>query len=270
MSDASGKGSRVRTRWEKVEAARDRELLEWVARFRFVTVAATADRLEVAVVNARKRLQHLEAAGLLASSRQGGSAAIFYIANAGRQLLGLPWRAPPRGELQRDHELAIVEQVTRFERAAAPGVRVMTERECRRAETEGAGRFHVSVRGEGPRGLSERWPDIVIVDAQDRRVAVELEFSVKHTARLARIVDGFLRSREYAQVIYVVNNVPLARRLVGLIDDGTARRSRGATSQMFRSHSTAMSVVPWDGADEATRRGIEAAVAGTRPSARAA
>ncbi|RKQ90472.1 hypothetical protein C8N24_0276 [Solirubrobacter pauli] len=245
-------------------------MLEWVARFRFVTAAATAEQFGVDVVNARRRLKRMEQAKLLGVMRSGGTAPIFYVASAGRQLLGLPWRAAPRGDLQRAHELAIVDQVTRFERHAAEGVRVLTERECRRAEADGAGQFHVTVRGEGPRGLAERWPDIVLVDSQDRRVAVELEFSPKHTARLQRIVEGFLDSREYAQVLYLVDSVPLARRLTRLIDDGTARRSANATNRMFDIRATDVRVLAWHDADQAVTEAIDAERARSRPRERAA
>src|SRR5690242_3668727 len=129
MRSASGGGSvRARTRWENVEAERDREVLEWIVRFRFVTAAAMAERFQVNVVNARRRLKRMTQAKLLGSSSLGGAAPVYYVAHAGRQLLGLPWRSAPRGEIQRAHELAIVEQVTRLERAAAEGVRVLTER----------------------------------------------------------------------------------------------------------------------------------------------
>jgi hypothetical protein len=84
-----------------------------------------------------------------------------------------------------------------------------------------------------------------------------------HRAR-GRIVDGFLDSREYVQVLYMVNSVPLARRLVGLIDDGTMHRS-GHAAKMFNMDPTDMRVLAWQGADEATRVGIEAAIAKVRP-----
>lgn len=270
MSDAIARKSGSRTRREFEQTPIDHAWLAWVARFRFVTVQAAAERFGVDKTSARRRLQRIESRKLLASSTAGGPATIFYVAHAGRQLLGLPSRAAPRGELQRHHELAIVQQVTSFERIAAPGVRVLTERECRRAEAEGAGRFHVQVRGEGPRGLSQRWPDIVLVDAHDRRVAVELEFSVKHTARLERIVEGFLDSRNYEQVLFLVNTLPLARRLTGLIREGTARRASNATNQMFNIRATDTRVLAWEGTDEPTKRAIEAALANAWPRQRAA
>jgi hypothetical protein len=265
----SMEGAGRRTRWEHVEAERDLQLLRWVARFRFVTAAATAERFEVDVVNARRRLRRLEEMRVLGASRADGSAPLFYVARAGRERLGLPQRSAPRGDLQRSHELAIVEQVTRFERRAAAGVRVLTERECRRAEADDGERLHVTVRGDGPRGVSQRWPDIVLLDAEGRRVAVELEFAAKHTARLRRIIAGYQAAREYAQVLYLVDSVPLARRLRGVIADGAARRGANATNSLFQIQTTEIRVLPWQGADEATRGAIEAALATARRSARA-
>jgi hypothetical protein len=271
MSDARRREAiRVRTRHERVEAKRDREVLEWIARFRFVTAAALAEWYGVDVVNARRRVKRLESARLLGSVRSSGTAPIFYLAHAGREQLGLPWRSPPRGELQRAHELAIVEQVTRFERAAAAGVRVLTERECRRAEADGVARFHVAVRGEGPRGLAQRWPDIVLLAADGRKVAVELEFAVKHTARLERILVGYQDCREYEQVLYFVDSVPLARRIAGIATSRGTRLAETRTHKLFSIRSTPVKVLPWLGADPATRGAIETAVAALTSPARTA
>jgi hypothetical protein len=269
MSDARRNGSvRVRTRHEQVEAQRDRVVLEWVARFRFVTAAALAEWSGVDVVNARRRMRRLESARLLGAIRTSGTAPLFFVAHAGRQQLGLPWRSPPRGELQRAHELATVEQVTRFERAVAAGVRVLTERECRRAEADTDVRFHVAVRGEGPRGLAQRWPDIVLLAPDGRKVAVELEFAVKHTARLQRIVTGYQDSRAYEQVLYLVDSVPLARRIAGIAASRETRLAETRTHKLFNLRSTEINVRAWDGTDQATRGAIEAAIAAFGPGAR--
>ena len=56
-----------RAGWEVDEAARDLEVVAWVARFRFVTAELLARRLVVSVQRANARVRRLEHAGLVVS-----------------------------------------------------------------------------------------------------------------------------------------------------------------------------------------------------------
>jgi hypothetical protein len=64
----------------------------------------------------------------------------------GHTLLGLPRRRAPRAELQREHEAAKVWHSTRLE-LEDDARRVLTERECRRAEALKDGRYSVELAG---------------------------------------------------------------------------------------------------------------------------
>jgi hypothetical protein len=145
---------------------------------------------------------------------QTQSRAVFLTAR-GATALGWPRRKPPRAETQRRHELALAMLVARLESdTRSDPLRVLTERECRQAERAGGRRWSVDVVSNG--GRERRWPDLVI-DFGDRRRAVELELSVKHTARLERILAGYHGEGTFEEVLWLVESPPLRRRLERLL-----------------------------------------------------
>lgn len=147
------------------------------------------------------------------------------------------------------HELAIVKRVIAVEAhfaAAGGGGRVMTERDLRRAEAQGEGRFHVEVLD--PRGRRRRrWPDYV-VDVPAGLTAVELEFSSKAAVRLKSIVQGYSRSVQYGFVDFVLLERPedgaLRRRLEAIIGDERALE-RAARLPGLRTEPPRLAIVPW-------------------------
>jgi hypothetical protein len=124
------------------------------------------------------------------------------------------------------HELAVIKRVIAIERHFAlhgpAGARVLTERDMRRAErADDSGRWSVDVlTPHGRRG--KRWPDHA-VDAPEGRTAVELEFSIKAPRRLHSIIRGYLDSRDYEHVDFVLLDRPrdagLRRSLTRIIQD---------------------------------------------------
>src|SRR4051794_2360959 len=91
-----------RRRQTAVEARRDREMLEWIARFRFVTADVLAERFATSVRRANSRITALQSAGLVECRQDNGAQrrAVF-VSRAGAIALGLPPRRPPRPEIQR-------------------------------------------------------------------------------------------------------------------------------------------------------------------------
>src|SRR3954470_20200248 len=82
-------------RWE--EQPGDRELLEWVARFRFVAAAQVAARFAVSERRARSRLARLTDCGLALSHQPHASAVKLYaLSKRGFQAIGHIRRRPPR------------------------------------------------------------------------------------------------------------------------------------------------------------------------------
>ena len=201
-----------RCSWEVEEARRDVEVLAWVGRFRFVTPEAIADRFEVSWQRANARVRRLERIGLVGCSREHVSQprAVF-LTGRGFELLGQLRRRAPRAQVQREHEAAIVWLVIQLERGATAGVRVLTERECRRLEAaDERRRYSVELDDR-----ARRWADVV-VERGDRRRAIEIEFAPKGTARLSRIVAAWQAS-DYVEVFFFVRSAALGRRIQSVI-----------------------------------------------------
>jgi len=235
-------GQVVRGRRGRVEAARDREVLGWIARFRFVTVEVLALRFGVSVRRANSRVTALEAAGLVGCRREHGSErrAVF-VSRAGALALGLPARRAPRLELQRTHELAICELVARIERAR-PDALVFSEREGRLLEREAGRRCSVDVLAGG--GRQRRWPD-VIVELSRSRTAVEIEIAAKSTGRLRGIVAAYAAGGVFGEARFLVASAPLALRLARLCADADRQ------APLVVSSPTRLVVAPWPGAPAA-------------------
>jgi len=227
-----------RCAWETERAARDVELLAWIGRFRFVTAQAISERFEFSRQQANAHVRRLERLALVGCERDHVSQprAVF-LTRRGHDLLGWPRRRPPRPQLAREHEEAIVWLATELERQSDGAARVLTERECRQLEAAAEGRrLSVEVAG-GPRGFQHRWPDLV-VDAPDGRRAYEIEFAPKGTDRLRRIVAAYENS-DYAETIFLVKSAALGRRIASLTDGPSELRK-------FLSLSTCpIRVVPW-------------------------
>jgi DNA-binding MarR family transcriptional regulator len=240
-----------RCSWEVDEARRDLEVLAWIGRFRFVTAQAIGERFGVSWQRANARVRRLERAGLVGYGREHVSQArAVFLTGRGHELLGWPRRRAPRAQVQREHEAAIVWLVTELERDAGVGVRVLTERECRRREAGGVDRYSVEVV-DGSR--LRRWPDVVVERGEERR-AVEIEFAPKGSSRLAAIVAGYECS-SFAEALFFVRRPALGRRLAQVVAEqqvsiGPVRRARRVVR-----------VLPWPGLAAGERARVAAAIA---------
>ena len=229
-----------RCAWEIDETQRDVEVLAWVGRFRFVTAQAIGRRFGLSWQRANARVRRLERLGLFGCERAHVSQArAVFLTSRGHELLGWPRRRPPRAQMQREHEHAIVKLVTDLETQSLDGVVVLTERECRQREAAGVlQRYSVEVYGTDARDR-RRWPDVVIERAGGRE-AIEIEFAPKGTRRLRQIVAAFESSR-YEQVTFMVKDAALGRRI--------QRASTGPSA--LQNHlglgGCAVAVVPWTG-----------------------
>lgn len=246
-----------RMSWETGEVARDMEVLGWVARFRFVTGKATAERFGVSWQQANQRLRRLERHGLVASSRRHVcEAKAVFITSKGSRLLGGGERRSARVEVQREHEEAIVWLTTAIE-LRDPAARVLTERECRRLERDGVvPRFSVEQYGT-PRGDRKRWPDLVLEHRKGRRVALEIEFAPKTTARLRPILRGYAAS-SYERVVIYVRNAALGQRISSVARQHGAPALRGT-----RLAGPSIVVEPWPALPTEQRTELAAALRGS-------
>lgn len=225
----------TRGRWTRVEARRDVELLAWIDRFRFVTVALAAARFGVSARQMRARLSRLRDEGFVGiTSTEGGQERLVFVTSRGARALGRRWSGLPRVGRRRAHELALAEFVVWAELLQrAPGV--LTERECRRREAHKHDTFSIPVSG----GQSQRhWPDVVLVSKRGR-LAIEVELTTKGADRLMRILHAYVVS-DYAQVVYL-SPVPAVRRRV------EALKSRAVLElpSVARTSTTQIDVRAW-------------------------
>lgn len=198
--------------WDVEGAREDTELVWWIGRFRFVTVEAAAGRLGVSRQRAQARLQRLARRGLVGATRSHrAQPAAWYLTPAGSVLVGGERRRPPRADVQREHEAAIVELVAELE-AEHPDAVVLTERECRRAERDQERRCSIELPG----GVGLRhWPDVVLIDGEAID-AYEIELTPKSTPRLRAILGGYRDSD--CRAVHYIAGTQLARRIARLAE----------------------------------------------------
>lgn len=221
----SGGGPQLvpRARSAASEAVRDREMLLWIARFRFVDAAVLAERFDVSKQQISARMRRLEAAGLIERKRENVVAgSTIATTPKGARAIGEPPRRAPRTTVQREHELEIARLVTRLERSATPP-HVLTERQCRQREATSNDRYSADTIEPG-RGPARRWPDLVI-ETNNTREAVELELTPKGTARLRAIIAGYTDADWFDTVTFLTPDAPTARRLRGLIAEAAPNAS---------------------------------------------
>ena len=237
----------ARGRCGQREAETDRLMLWWIGRFRFVTAAELSLRLQISEQRINARVRRFLREDLVAVHREHVSQSrAIYLTARGASVLDQPRRRPPRPDTQRRHELAVVRLAAQAElNPASPGARVYTERECRQAERAGDQRWSVDVYENGQQ--RKRWPDLVI-DHGDRRQAIELEIAVKHTERLKRIIESYQTEHTFEQVLWLVEQPSLNRRLENLTAE--VAREYAVTNDLFPSKAgvlVAQRVATWQG-----------------------
>jgi DNA-binding MarR family transcriptional regulator len=193
-------------------------MLWWIGRFRFVTARELSARFAVTEQRVNARVRRLLSAGLIDEMRPHNNASrVVFLTRRGARTLGIKERRPPRTDVQRRHELALAMLVAQLERGTPAGApRLMTERECRRAERrDRTRRWSVDVTYRA--GAQKRWPDLVECDGNRRR-AIEAELAVKHTARLEAIVEAYRYSDTFDEVIWLVESPSLCDRLERMVE----------------------------------------------------
>ena len=209
--EMDGDRRRKRRRRGTAEAARDREWLRWIGRFRFVTARLLAPRFGVSEQQANARVRRLAAAGLVSRTAGGvGQAYAVALTSRGARSVGLPdggrrgpmhsvttswpswissggWSGGSSGRLWPGVDRA------RVPRATGAWVRP----------------YSVSVFGRRSAREEQRWPDVV-VEGPSRKAAFELEFSPKGAERLRSIPDAYACS-SYADVCFLVTSPAVAR-----------------------------------------------------------
>jgi hypothetical protein len=206
---------------------RDRELLAFAAVHKLVLASQAKALIGVSEDVAAGRLRALRTEGLLYRDRPFDEQPFCY--QITRQGLGvIESRLPAPKAIDRAgyrHDLG----VGWLWLAAQAGVwgeprEVVSERRMRsddgRAGDRDANRFGVRLGGTGPGGRERlHYPDLLLVDRDGHRIAVELELSAKHRGRLEGILAGYAADARIDVVLYLVD-----RRSVATAVQASARR----------------------------------------------
>jgi hypothetical protein len=205
---------------------RDRLVLEFIAEHRLVLSNHVQALLRVSAKTASRRLRALEQAGLVERE------ALFYrypahyrIQRRGLELIGSRLGVPKRG-LNIAHDVGVAWLWLAARRGALGSLaEVISERTMRSRDgieahaTRVTGRsehepFGVRLSGQGPRGRPRlHYPDLLLVDRQGRRIAVELELSSKGRSRRHQIIGGYACDRRIDAVLYLVSDQRIAREV---------------------------------------------------------
>ena len=213
---------------------RDTLVLEFLSVHRLALAGHVAALLGVTTVTASRRLRTLMAAGLLnEGTRFHGYPASYGISRRGLALIGSRLPPPGRdsGEYAHDVGVAWLWLAARHG-AFGPLSAVVSEREMRshdgvekheaRALGGGPSRpsFGVPLSALGRDGQTRlHYPDLLLLDRDGRRIAVELELSSKGQGRRHKIIGGYAADPRIDAVLYLVEDPRIARAV-----QATARR----------------------------------------------
>ncbi len=188
-------------------SARDRAIVEWIARVGAAGVADVERRCELSRRTARRRLGALVDERLLTRRAVLYREPSLYLATASGlrfcdlEHLGVPRIGP--GSFRHACELA---RVTVELARGLPGWRVLSERELRAEEARRDGLLGSVWVGQGARRLHR--PDLVLISPAGRVAAVEVELSLKAPRRLESICAAWARARHVDAVYYLAPALP--------------------------------------------------------------
>jgi hypothetical protein len=209
----------------------ERLILRYAAEHRLVVAGQVAYLLGLDGEAGAADIERLRAVGLLRDARRFKEApAGVQITRAGLRMIGsdlpCPRLSDPGGYL---HDVG----VGWLWLAAGAGVLgpirgMVSERQMRSAdgrERERAHRFGVRLGGVGPGGRERlHYPDLVFETPSGRRVAVELELTLKSRARRENILAGYAVDARIDAVVYMVDRpsvgeaIRRSARLMGISD----------------------------------------------------
>ncbi|MEK6326630.1 MAG: hypothetical protein AABM66_03765 [Actinomycetota bacterium] len=186
----------------RTSAARDWQIVRWVARMGAVTLAHLRARFDLGRTVAYRRVAACVAAGLLERVETlRGQPALVRATKRGLRFTGVQLRvAQVRPELV-GHWIACGDVALLLETECGQGA-VLSEREIRALERDQGRSVASAVMGESPDGSEIRHRPDLAVRSDGQWVAVEIELTPKAPDRLAAIVRAWRRARWVAAVRY--------------------------------------------------------------------
>ena len=200
-------------------SAPDAQLLGFMAEHRFLAFAHAQSLLQVSPARVWPRLRWLEARGYIRREQPfGGKRSFFLITAQGLRSAGSRLRAPRFHLGAYEHDLGaawlwLAAQAGAF----GPLTRAVSERTMRSQDaTAPPGGEPLAVRLPGP-GAAGRarlhYPDLLLITAEGKRIAIELELSAKGATRRERILGSYAADARIDAVLYLVSNPRLGRTI---------------------------------------------------------
>lgn len=197
--------------------SRDLEIISWLGRVRFASREQVARRFGLGRSQCFHRLAQLRKAGFLDERALivGPVPSIVFATRRGLTAAGSPLSAADLDGRSFRHDSALVDLTIDHEQG---GARVLTDRElrslARRPDAEPE-RYAVSALGPNAR-RRQHFPDL-IVEADGRRLAVELEVAEKTISRLRAILSAYRSARQIDSVLYLATTQVVVTRIDRLI-----------------------------------------------------
>lgn len=197
-----------------MQTDRDAQIVDWLGRIGAAGAQHVAERFDVNIPVAYKRLRSLAVDGLL--QRQMilyGRPGMYVATRRGLRWQGLSRLGVFRGVSPGGYEHAWqVSTVAVALHRMLPAWRIVGEREIKALEIDD-GYLFASVRtGSTGSNLAVHRPDLAVVSPSGRVIAVEVELSAKERPRLTVICRGYARARHLDHVYYLA--APRARHAV--------------------------------------------------------
>lgn len=185
----------------------------------------------------QRRLRALAAKGYLAQARGFDAARCCVIRPRGLAAIGSRLGAPKENPGMYWHDVGVAELWLAAQRDAfGPLAAVIGERRIRShdmAAREEA--YAIRLGGYHGDGRERRhYPDLLLVDRHGRRLALELELSLKGKARREEIIGGYGADRRVAAVLYLVEDT-CRGRAIGRAIETTAAEMGAAERVHVRS-----------------------------------
>jgi hypothetical protein len=206
-----------------VQTARDAEIVGWIGRIGAASRAHVMARFGMGRSWAYARLGCLVRDGLLEHRQLLYQTPGLYLATAE----GLRWRGLERLGVYRlgpgavAHATELASAAVALDRAL-PDRQQLTERELRVAETDSMRPIASASLGELPgRRAALHRPDLALLAAGGRTLAIEVELSIKAPRRLQAICRAYARARHVDHVYYLATP-PAARAVIRAVDETRA------------------------------------------------
>jgi DNA-binding MarR family transcriptional regulator len=209
-----------RRRRQVLITARDRLILETLAEHRLIVPAHVHVLLGVSVSTASGRLRALASEGYVVARRVFADRPTNYqITRKGLAAVGSHLPAPQLDLRAHAHDVGVAwlwlaaRSGTFGPLSAVVSERTMRSLDARRDSqmATAPGPLGVRLGGTGPAGRERlHYPDLLLITADGRRIAVELELSAKGAGRRDKILAGYGADPRIDAVLYLVNRPALA------------------------------------------------------------